>query len=314
MIGIIITSGVEGKEPSLGLSAGVGKSTLMGTLAHRIIYKHRDRIPDNVIPPEMYNKLRLDKYPSRLAWEKLKRQFVYFPIEMMNVYDYPYRSPVVCWDDLHVTCSKAKSNSNVMKTFVDNLWNKRPHLAVLIATASSVMGIAKPFRAFFDFEIIVSQRGIWEIQRRHKMKNFYAPETDINRLQYGGTSFSYEFPSHFEEWYKAWREEHEKKYNVEVVEEKVIKEWGIDREGNRVSVNEAEREVEGEGGLSSTEIEALELVAEKGYVVDRIVKEKGSPQTYIGLLSLRRKGYLEKPGGRGSHTFILSKKGKEALN
>ena len=56
LMGILITSGTQGKEESMGLDFGLGKSTLLGQLCRMVCYRWDHLIPDSVIGENLTRK------------------------------------------------------------------------------------------------------------------------------------------------------------------------------------------------------------------------------------------------------------------
>jgi len=225
---LLITSGTEGKEESLGFNFGSGKSTLMNRLGATYIYKHEKKVPNSLLSVESLTSIKDDPNndflvedvnvwenenladrPMRRVWEKVKLHLIYFPYQMYPIIQRNYVSPVILWDDVNVSCGLAYSNSLLMRKFVDNLKNKRTHVNCVICTASHKNDVAKSMRKLFDFEIIVPRRKVYEIQKIKRKLDWWNPREDKEKYNYQGTQFGFDVPPpYFQKWYLKWRDKY----------------------------------------------------------------------------------------------------------
>ncbi len=249
---VFISSFAQAKEKSLGLKAGLGKSTLAGWLAHDVLLQYDRLVPDGIIDTQVYADKQLDKYPSLKAWEKLKKHCMFWPFEVFDLFDqgekHQYRLPVIWWDDITATLGKSKSSSQIIRDFVDDLNMKRKRVAVIIATGTHINNVAAPLRPFFDFELIVSRRtdtfGVYEVQKKSARKNFYDASSDIEGLSYRGSNVFYALPDHFQSWYDGYRWSNESKLS-RVTRGKVRSIYKFDEKGNPVAESGLEEEYVG---------------------------------------------------------------------
>lgn len=193
LIGILITSAAEGKLPSEGMDFGPGKSTLMLQLAY--LYLH--------------------------DWDLVFESLHYFPWELEEFYyEAPQRIlgiPVFYLnDDMQLTLGKERSRDPYVRSLKSRLTTSRRQLAVFWATAPDIGQLAKPFRYFFTFQIIVPRRGQYEVQRLKKWADFKNPYETRASLDYKGESLEIGFsklPDSVQIRYDKWRAEMNKRFD-----------------------------------------------------------------------------------------------------
>jgi len=193
MMGVLITSAAEGKLPSDGFDYGPGKSTLMLQL--------------------MYLYLR--------DWDLCFKQLHYFPWELEEFY---YRAPqrvlgypvFYAYDDMQLTVGKERSRDPYVRSLKSRLTTARKQVAVIWGTAPDISQLAKPFRYFFSFQIIVPRRGQYEVQRLKKWADFKNPYETRASLDYQGESLELGFsalPPSIQVRYDLWRAEMNKRFD-----------------------------------------------------------------------------------------------------
>lgn len=193
LMGILITSAAEGKLPSDGFDFGPGKSTLMLQLAYLYIGD----------------------------WDKVFAALHYFPWELEEYY---YQAPqrilgvpvFYMMDDMQLTLGKERSRDPYVRSLKSRLTTARKQLAVFWGTAPDIGQLAKPFRYFFTFQIIVPRRGSYEVQRLKKWADFKNPYETRASLDYKGESLEIGFsklPPSIQIRYDNWREEMNKRFD-----------------------------------------------------------------------------------------------------
>lgn len=193
LMGILITGAAQGKLQSLGLDYGTGKSTLLCKIA--------------------YLYLR--------SWDKVFESLHYFPWEIEEFFfTAPPRVPgdpvFFLMDDMQLTLGKERSRDPYVRSLKSRLSTARPQLAVFMGTAPDIGQLAKPFRYFFNFQIIVSRRGTYEVQRLKKWVDFGNPYDTRARLDYSGETLKLGFTAFEKEQqvrYDKWRKEMNKRYD-----------------------------------------------------------------------------------------------------
>ena len=103
------------------------------------------------------------------------------------------------------TAPRIKSVPKYITLLKGELSEARPELAIFCMTAPNRNEVALPLRSFPKFEVIVPERGRFEVQRTVRTKRFKDPENDMARLQPVEEGTFDRLPRHIEEKYEAWR-------------------------------------------------------------------------------------------------------------
>jgi hypothetical protein len=201
----IITSQAAGLEPSLGRPFGVGKSTLAIWMCYRAwayslgkIIKTADSLVD------LYNnedKINLMKkiIDDAVAWSiddlvnKLR--------DSNTVY------PALIWDDVQRTAPAWQNIPPKVRLQIEYLTMTRQRVTNLIMTAPSIGDISKPLRQNITWEVIVPQRGLYEVQFIAKRRDFRNPVDNYSRMIYEVTGTFDPLPSEVDVYYKKRRDE-----------------------------------------------------------------------------------------------------------
>lgn len=196
---LLITSASEGREASIGLDYGLGKSSLMLHIADLFLSM----------------STRFDGKGKRDIWDFIfNTQLITFPWELERLfYTLPVRYPgdpvFVLIDDMQRSFGKDRSKDNYIRSLANRLTTSRQQIAVVIGSAPDISEIAYPFRYKFNFEVKCPQRGKFEIQRLKKWTDFQNPY--VTRVSMPKADFSTDaFPQlekEFDERYKKWRHE-----------------------------------------------------------------------------------------------------------
>lgn len=321
LMGILITSGTQGREEAMGLDFGLGKSTLLGQLGKMMCQRWDHLIPDGIVDPLVFKQLDLGSRPIRRAWEKSKRFWMYFPWEIFNLFDFNFRALCGLYDDFNVTLGKSKSNSPRIRDLADDMKNKRTHLAVFFASASHIDDIAAPFRGFFKFELIIPVRGIFEIQLNKQYKNYWDPEKDSKKMRYKGTTTFESFPGHFQSWYDTWREMKLQR-NKNVTRMKILDLFSKDYDVDDLIEKYAKTLPAGKhtpgnlpvskdrGSFGEIEKAVLQMAYMNEGVTVYELQKISKRHLRIGI-KLQKMKLLEK-FGQGSKTFFITESGREA--
>jgi len=83
----------------------------------------------------------------------------------------------------------------------------RQRVANLILTAPSIGDISKPLRQNITWEVIVPQRGLYEVQFLAKKRNFWNPVENLSRMIYEVTGTFGPLPPEVDAYYKKRRDE-----------------------------------------------------------------------------------------------------------
>jgi len=109
------------------------------------------------------------------------------------------------WDDVALTAPKSSSTDHVAKALRGKLTAARPTVSIFGMTTASRNEISSVLRAAPLFEIIMSQRGYFEIQKVRRQKNFRDPEKDFSFFRYMEEGPSIELPKHIQAKYDDLR-------------------------------------------------------------------------------------------------------------
>lgn len=180
---LIITSYTQAKRKTQNLPFGIGKTTL---------------------------EFWLNYYMNGEDWNKVFESTVYNPYDLARLLE-PGRSRLnaVSWDDVQATAPAMQGVPKAIRRLANFLSTERPEVACLIMTAPNINSISSPLRKLIVFEIIVVERGYYEVQKITYHKNFRRPLQDIAKLDYieelaRDAPFP-PLPRGIEEQYKKWR-------------------------------------------------------------------------------------------------------------
>lgn len=193
MMGVLITSASEGKLPSIGMDAGVGKSTLMLDIGYIFV--------------DMYAKCK----SPREVWDRIFNMLHSFPWEMEDFFlkspERHFGDPIFFFcDDMQLAYGKDRSKDKYIRSLKNKMSTRRNQVAVVFATAPDIGELAKPWRFFFNFEVKVPQRGVYEVQKLKKWTDFNRPYETQASLKYGGENFDFpELPPKVQARYREWR-------------------------------------------------------------------------------------------------------------
>ena len=204
MMGILITSASEGRVQSLGFDYGVGKSHLMLHIAHVFVALH-------------------GKCKSvEEEWNMVFSMLCSFPWEIEQFFcTAPRRHPgdpvFRLYEDIQETLGKDKSRDPYVRSLKNRATTARPRLAVLFATSPDIGELSLPWRFFFNFEIKVPQRGIYEVQRLRKWTDFRKPydtQVRMDRRDWKVSKVKFpKLPDWVERRYDKWRDERDRRFD-----------------------------------------------------------------------------------------------------
>jgi len=183
LIGILFTSEASGYLKSDGWSYGAGKSTLAMNYAKYIIYKG--------------------------DFEEVKKHLIGFAWQLRPFLENPTPTKCVLWEDLQIDVGKNKAHDPDVQALAYHLTIERPHLKVLIGTTSHRGMLQKDFRELlFNFEVIVPERGSYEIQMLKRRIQFDNPSKISERFNINPQGLGNFFKLLPEEqmWYDQWRD------------------------------------------------------------------------------------------------------------
>jgi len=199
MLGILVTSQAQARVKGSGWSFGAGKSTFALSFMKTFCYGGNfDRARTHL----MSFAQELDPYLNP---------------------DAP-RTPAIMIDDMQLDFGKHRSHDPEMRELCYFLTTQRTCIGIIIGTTSHRGMLAKDFREeMFHFEVIIPDRGTFEIQQLRRWLPFDDPITPRERLEPRGVGPFLALPSEEEEWYLAWRKQRDLKAKARV---KLLKKGG----------------------------------------------------------------------------------------
>lgn len=210
----LITSQAAGFEPSCGRPFGVGKSTLSIWMAYRayayerglldfIWRENADGKPVLVIADLAAREQQIDLMAHVV--ENYVKWDLKLLVDLLKSCNSPL--PAVVWDDVQRTAPAYQHVPKELRDLIEYLTMARQKVRNIIMTAPAMSDIAKPLRRNITWEIIVPQRGVYEVQFLAKHRDFYNPSDDKSRLWYEASGTFDPLPKEIDELYKKLREE-----------------------------------------------------------------------------------------------------------
>lgn len=195
LITVAITSYTQAKYQTANLPFGLGKTTLSMELAYLL---NGGSIKDN--------------YQDSHIWEKVHKVMVYDPYNMGLLLE-PGRERLTCaiWDDVQATAPSSQSVPIPLRKLANFISTERPECACIFLTTPNLNFISAPLRKLVNFEIIVSERGYYEVHKISYYKNFKRPLQDNMHFDYVDEIPRDQpfppLPQFEQEWYNRWRVE-----------------------------------------------------------------------------------------------------------
>ncbi|MFA5455989.1 MAG: hypothetical protein WC272_11805 [Sulfurimonas sp.] len=187
---VLITSQTQGKLKTENLPFGVGKTTLMLWL----MYYMNGGIAENAYEP------------NNPAWETVFTKLCGNPYDIVLLLE-PGTQRTKCagWDAVQMTAPAEQGVPKVIRKLSSYVSDTRPELACLIMTASNMNAISAPLRKLVVFEIIIAERGKYEIQKIKYHKNFEQPLQDLCKIDYLEEGTYPKLPDKISDRYEIWR-------------------------------------------------------------------------------------------------------------
>jgi len=257
---LAVTSYTQGKIKSENLPFGVGK-TSMGMWLNAWMNNEAWNNPEH--------------WKENINWDLTKQSMFYDYVKLMRrlkKFD-GVRVYNALWDDVQMTAPATQSVDKKIYELAFYITGARPEVATITLTCPNLGMIAAPIRNITNVEIIVSQRGIFEVQRIKNYKNFRRPRDDLSKLNYLEEGKFSELPSEVQQWYDDWR-----------VEEK--KQWHQNHKG--ASGGEREDEVPSEVlniNLTEEQRTLLNEVNTRGTIRTSKIRESGQEEVMKYLVS-----------------------------
>jgi hypothetical protein len=185
LITAIITSYTQAKRKTQNLPFGLGKTTLACWLSHLINGKD---------------------------WDTVFNQMVYNPYNLAKLLEPGSpRKLCVVWDDVQATAPAEVGVPKAIRKLANFISTERPEVACLIFTAPNINMISSPLRRLVNFEIIVSERGQYEVHKITYHKDFRRPLIDRATFDYmeelSETEPFQPLPNDVLQKYQQWRVE-----------------------------------------------------------------------------------------------------------
>ncbi len=187
---IIITSQTQGKRKSENLPFGLGKTTLMLWLMYYMNGGTTEKAYD----------------PENKAWDIVFQKLCGNPYDVVMLLEPgAKRTNAAGWDAVQMTAPAEQGVPKVIRQLASYVSDTRPELACLLMTASNINAISSPLRKLVVFEIIIAERGEYEIQKIKYNKNFEQPLQDLCKLDYVEEGSFTALPPKIMERYENWR-------------------------------------------------------------------------------------------------------------
>lgn len=163
---MLITSYTQAKRKTQNLPFGLGKTTLAMWLLYYLFGGQADGNSENI-------------------WIRVKEAMVYNPYALAQLLKPgTVRHIGVIWDDVQATAPSSNSVPEFIRHLANFISTERPEIACLIMTAPNIGSISAPLRKLVNFEIIVSERGQYEVHKITHHKKFNDPFHDYCHLDY----------------------------------------------------------------------------------------------------------------------------------
>jgi hypothetical protein len=193
LITMAITSYTQAKNQTRNLPFGLGKTTLAEELGYLLLGGSTN-----------------DNYQNKNVWEKVHKIMAYDPYNIGLMLE-PGRERTECviWDDTQATAPASQSVPVAIRSLANFISTERPECACIIFTTPNLNFISAPLRKLVNFEIIVSERGLYEVHKYSYYKDFRRPLQDRMHFDYveevpRDQPFP-PLPDFEQQWYNKWR-------------------------------------------------------------------------------------------------------------
>ncbi len=229
LIVLLISSQTKGKFKSLNLPFGLGKTSLSFWLSYYIHGgKSEDSQSDNPV------------------WQEVRNDAFYYPSKLVRrlVPNVERKTPMACavYDAVQMTAPADQNVPTVLRKLASYLSENRPECKVIIFNAPNINSISAPLRRLVAYELIVWERGHYEVQQIVYHKNFKNPLMDKIKLEYvegtPSTSVFDSLPPFMQKWYDEWRAKEKEPYQRQLLKD-LDRYEKIAREQEAIEPNEA---------------------------------------------------------------------------
>ncbi len=205
---ILISSRTRGKFKSLNLPFGLGKSTLSMKISY-VLHGGEAGYEEDAIWDQVFDHMKY--YPSKLARMLTPNE------------DKHPKIPCAIYEATQMTAPADQSVPGVIRRLASYLTENRPECSTLILNGPSISDIAKPLRQLVAYELIVWERGHYEVQQIINHKNFKNPLQDIMELVFvegdPTTTVFTPLPERIQKRYDKWRAEEKIPFNNSLIRE-----------------------------------------------------------------------------------------------
>jgi hypothetical protein len=188
-----ITSYTQAKYQTRNLPFGLGKTTLGMEVGYLL---NGGRVSDN--------------FQNKSVWEKVHNAMVYDPYNAGALLEPSrIRLPWMLWDDVQATAPASQTVPMPIRMLANFISTERPEVALVMFTCPNLNSISAPLRKLVNFEVIISERGYYEVHKLSYYKNFNRPLQDNMHFDYvdeipRNAPFP-ALPDFEQEWYNSWR-------------------------------------------------------------------------------------------------------------
>lgn len=179
LLTVLITSQTQGKRKSENLPFGLGKTSLAFWLSY---------------------------YMNNEDWNMVFEHLCGNPYDVVKLLE-PGRKRVraALWDAVQMTAPAEQGVPRVIRKLSSYISDTRPEMACLLMTASNMNAICAPLRKLVVFEVIIAERGQYEIQKIKYHKNYKQPLQDLSNLSYLEEGTFPPLPKEVMDRYEQWR-------------------------------------------------------------------------------------------------------------
>lgn len=179
LITLLITSQTQAKVKSQNLPFGLGKTSLEFWLSY---------------------------YMNDRNWETVFSYLAGNPYDIIKFLEPGSpRKNAVAWDAVQATAPAEQGVPRVIRRLASYVSDTKAEVACLLMSASNINAISAPLRKLVIFEVIVAERGYYEIQKITYHKNFKQPLLDLSKLEYLEEGTFPELPPEVYERYLKWQ-------------------------------------------------------------------------------------------------------------
>lgn len=205
-----ITSYTQAKWQTANLPFGLGKTTLAMDFMYILCGGKRD---------DLFNGTT-----EQRVWDKVHKLLCYNPYALAELLEPgSERKDGVVYDDVQATAPAASSVPIAIRKLANFISTERPEVPIIFFTTPNLNYIAAPLRKLVNFEIIISERGFYEVHKISYYKDFGNPLMDKMHFDYVDENIHEDdeekgkhvepfpaLPPSEQLWYDNWRIDHKR--------------------------------------------------------------------------------------------------------